>query len=191
KPTKSEADTYLLNKKLHEGYLDGLLCKGYLDELLSVNTRMVKNSDYDTDSTFFDNHQSCFLTGAKSEGYGITKNVHLDHFIAIDTGHVGRIIGNIYPLYSKLNLSKSNKNPFEWIEEAEVKDEICIDKWNSLIKYFAYCYGLTLKEYENFVYWCYDNPRRIADIERDVNKTSLELWRKRKRRFGLFNIWLS
>ncbi len=156
------------------------LTKGYLDELLFTNTRMVKNSDYETDSAFFNNYEYCFLTGIKSEGYGATKTVHLDHFIAIDTGHVGRIIGNLYPLSSKLNISKSNKNPFEWIKEDTVANQISPDKWNKLIGYFAHCYDLTVEQYKDFVYWCYANPRRIKDIEKDGDITSLELWKRSK-----------
>ncbi len=153
------------------------LIKGRLDKLLFVNTRMVINSDYETDSVFFNDYRYCFFTRIKTEGYGKEKTVHLDHFIANNTGHVGRIIGNIYPLNYRLNLSKRNKNPYEWIKEEAVSKQICTDKWNQLIKYFAHCYGLTSSEYKDFVYWCYDNPRRIKDIERDGNITSLELWR--------------
>jgi hypothetical protein len=171
-PLKKEADAYY-NYLYHES-----LTKGYLDELLLVNTRMVVNSNYETDSFFFNKYQFCFLTGIKCKGYGEKKVVHFDHFIAIDTGHVGRIIGNIYPVHSKLNLLKSNKNPFEWIKEEKICRKIPIDKWNELINYFAHCYGLTPEEYKDFVYWCYANPRRIKDIEKDGDKTSIELWRK-------------
>jgi hypothetical protein len=166
---KRQSDTDLYHKKL---------IKGYLDELLFINTRMTINSDFETDSSFFNNYQYCFLTGIKDEGASSEKTVHLDHFIANYTGHVGRIIGNIYPLHYRLNLSKSNKNPFEWIKEEAVKSQIRADKWDKLINYFAHCYGLTLDEYKDFVYWCYGNPRRIKDIERDGNITSLELWRR-------------
>lgn len=169
KTVQKEANTYLYHKKL---------MKGYLDELLFINTKSVVNSDYETDSKFFRNYEYCYLTGIKCEGSYDKKTVHLDHFIAIDTGHVGRIIGNIYPLQYQLNLSKSNKNPFEWINEEGINNKIPPLKWRNLIKYFAKCFGLTIDEYKNFVYWCYSNPRRIKDIEKDGNVPSIELWRK-------------
>lgn len=59
KIVKKEADTYLYNKKLS---------KGYLDELLFVNRVAAINSDYETDSKFFNNYECCYLTGVKSEG---------------------------------------------------------------------------------------------------------------------------
>ncbi len=154
------------------------IISGYLDELLLINAKTVINSDYETDSTFFNNYECCYFTGTKQHKSRGIVTVHLDHFIAKHTGHVGRIIGNTYPLYYKLNLSKSNKNPFEWINEKDINRTINADKWDQLINYFAQCYGLTLTEYKKFVYWCYDNPRKIEDIEKDGNCTSLELWRK-------------
>ncbi|MDD4153716.1 MAG: hypothetical protein PHD91_08385 [bacterium] len=173
KTIKKEADTYLYHKKL---------AKGYLDELLFINTRSVINSDYETDSAFFSNYEYCYLTGIKCEGSYDKKTVHFDHFIAIDTGHVGRIIGNIYPIFYQLNLLKSNKNPFEWIKEKEICNRISQERWNKLVNYFAKCFGLTLDEYKNFVYWCYSQPRRIKDIENDGNTPSIDLWRKDKRK---------
>jgi len=148
----------------------------YLEELLFENTRMVLNSNYQTDRAFFNSYESCFLTGRQWTPDAV--EIHRDHFIARNTGHVGGVIGNVLPMYYKLNMSKSNKNPFEWINERDVRNAVSADRWDELINYFAHCYGLTLNEYKNFVYWCYGNPRKIKDIKKDEDHTSLELWRK-------------
>jgi hypothetical protein len=101
--------------------------------------------------------------------------LHDDHFIALSTGHGGTYLANMIPLSSELNLSKSNRNPFEWINE--VGDKINYEKLANTVVMLAYLNELTVKEYIDFVYWCYDNPRSIESIT-DDNRDSLSYWRR-------------
>lgn len=104
-------------------------------------------------------------------------DIHLDHFIALDTGHGGTYKGNIVPLGAYLNISKSNINPFEWIKRQDVKKIVDMDKWNKLIAYLAKENNLSTKDYVEFVNWCYTNKRTNEELESNL-KTSLDLWKK-------------
>lgn len=114
---------------------------------------------------------ACALTGK-------TDDVHMEHFIPISTGHGGTYEGNVYPLDGSLNSSKRNKNPFEWIERPDIAALVPADRWNALIDYLAEKHGLTVDEYREFVYWCFDNPRTPEQAARDTKRgiTSLDLW---------------
>ncbi|MEL3959424.1 hypothetical protein NST17_19925 [Caldifermentibacillus hisashii] len=92
------------------------------------------------------------------------KNLHIDHFIALSTGHCGSYIGNLIPLSAELNISKRDENPFEWIKTRNDIDE---NKFNNVVKYLADLNGLNTNEYKEFVYWCYNNQRSIDDIKKD------------------------
>jgi hypothetical protein len=107
----------------------------------------------------------CPLTGSE--------DVHLDHFIALATGHGGTYEANLVPLSAELNLDKRDRNPFEWIK---TRDDIDMDRWNALVEYLAEANGLGVEEFRSFVCWCYDNPRDIETIKRD-KRSSLEIWR--------------
>lgn len=90
----------------------------------------------------------CALTGVKED-------VHLDHFIALDTGHGGTWAGNIIPLSGHLNLSKGAKNPFEWVKE---RGDIDLVRFWFVVDVLAAVNGLTREEYVLYVYCCYENP---------------------------------
>ncbi|MDH2882515.1 hypothetical protein [Bacillus cytotoxicus] len=107
---------------------------------------------------------ACALTGE-------TNNLHLDHFICVDTGHVGTIYGNVIPLLGSLNIGKRNKNPFEWIRDYPMHKE----KFHYIVSILSSILGLTIKEYRTFVYWCYENPRTVEELKSD-SRTSLEIW---------------
>lgn len=72
----------------------------------------------------------------------------LEHFIPLSWGFGGTTFENIVPMNEKINSSKGNKNPFEWIK---TRDDIDKKKWNKLIKYLAKINDLTVEEYKNFV----------------------------------------
>lgn len=148
----------------------------YMRLALSRNSRMNLNSNYEIDKAFFKDYEECFLTGLKSEGGFLEKTVQTDHFIALNTGHVGNTYGNLFPLAKGLNSSKANRNPFEWIKRDNVQRQIDMRKWLELINYFSYCFGLSVDEYKDFVYWCYEHPRTLEQIKKDGDKTSIELW---------------
>ncbi|MEY8748967.1 hypothetical protein [Alkalicoccobacillus gibsonii] len=51
----------------------------------------------------------CILSGA-------TSNLQLEHFIPLSWGVAGTTFENCYYIEERLNYSKGNRNPFEWIE---------------------------------------------------------------------------
>lgn len=108
------------------------------------------------------------------------RDTHLDHFIAISTGHGGTYVGNIVPLNRFLNQSKINKNPFEW---SSVLDNTQFERFNYVVSYLASVNCLTEAEFRTFVYWCYDNQRSIEQVEFDNERygckvSSIELLRE-------------
>lgn len=114
----------------------------------------------------------CELTGSE--------DVHYDHFIPLATGHGGTYMGNIVPLSAELNSSKKDLNPFEWIK---TRDDIPREKWDAMIEKLASLNSLTVDEFRDFVYWCFENKRTIHDIIRDnkANKgDSLTIWRSER-----------
>ncbi|WP_221930194.1 hypothetical protein [Melghirimyces algeriensis] len=105
-------------------------------------------------------------------------NISLDHFIALKTGHGGTVIGNVYPLCRLLNSSKGDMNPFEWVKRNGVRERIDIKRFNTLVEYLAEQNGLTVDEFRDFVYWAYENPRSLEEVQRDHRVNSIELWRQ-------------
>lgn len=114
-----------------------------------------------------DFNRCCALTGQKND-------VVLDHFIPVSWGHGGTYRGNVILLSAVLNKSKDNRNPFEWIKDSRVKSKVDIERWHKLIQYLSGLHGLTIEEYERYVYWCSDN-RRVAT--NPIKFTSLATWK--------------
>jgi hypothetical protein len=98
----------------------------------------------------------CALTGE-------TTNVHMDHVIPLSIGHGGSIYGNMIPLRADLNISKNNRNIFEWFEENKERFNLSQEKFDELIEYLAEINKMTVEEYRDYVYWCHDNPREVDD----------------------------
>lgn len=84
---------------------------------------------------------------------------HLDHFIALSTGHVGTVKQNMIPLSPSLNKSKHARNPFEWVKS---RDDINEEKFNQVVKYLANLNCLSVQEFTDFVYKCYENPMNAS-----------------------------
>lgn len=91
---------------------------------------------------------SCCLTG--------DPDIHLDHFIALSTGFGGTVYENMVPLSSKLNLSKSNKNPLDWFHENKERFNLDENKFNELIVYLSEINKLSVPEYINYINGCYN-----------------------------------
>lgn len=104
-------------------------------------------------------------------------NVICEHFIPVSWGHGGTYEGNVYLLNESLNMSKRDKNPFEWIKDKKVRKKINIRSWNKLIKYLAAKNKLTVEEFKKYIYWCENNKRDAVAVKNDNGKTSLELWK--------------
>lgn len=116
-----------------------------------------------------DFHNSCALTKH-------TFDLNMEHFIPVEWGHGGTYIGNVYPLYWSLNRSKSNTNPFVWIERGDVKSLVDWNKWDTLVSYLADQNNLTVDELKNFVFWCEKNKRNEKGINNDP-RSSIEVWK--------------
>lgn len=87
---------------------------------------------------------SCALSGDKEK-------ITMDHFIPISSGKGGTYDGNVYPITSKLNNSKNNRNPFEWFKEYGVLHGIRKEKWEQLVEYLASKHDMTNCEFEDYV----------------------------------------
>jgi hypothetical protein len=103
-------------------------------------------------------------------------NITLDHFIPLEWGHGGEYIGNIYFITKELNASKSNINPFKWINKISSREDICMIKWDQLIRDLAADNGLSVKDFRIYVNWCEKNKRSKEQLMAD-DCTSLELWK--------------
>lgn len=101
-------------------------------------------------------------------------NIVYEHFIPVSWGHGGTYKGNIYLLSNSMNLSKGDQNPFRWIRKVE--DKIIKGRWNKLVRRLAALNGLTIKEFEDYVYWCEKNKRTREDNLKD-NRLSIDQWR--------------
>lgn len=113
----------------------------------------------------------CALTGRR-------RKPSLDHWIALNTGHSGTIVGNVYPLNRDLNSSKGDVNPFEWIQREDIRERIDIKQFEMLVKYLAEQNGLSVDEFRDFTYWTYENPRSLEDVQRDRGVSSIDIWRR-------------
>jgi hypothetical protein len=102
----------------------------------------------------------------------LDEDVHFDHFIALSTGHGGTYLGNIIPLSARLNISKQDRNPFEW---AKMRNDIDLNRFKHVVQYLSELNGLTTFEYEEFVYWCYENTRTVEEVEKDCRE-SIQIW---------------
>lgn len=105
-----------------------------------------------------------------------SSDIHLDHFIPVAWGHGGHYIGNIIPLESTLNQSKSDKNPFEWIK---LREDIDKNKFNDLITHLAKLNNMDVEEFIEYTYWCEKN-KRIGEELIKSNKSSVELFKESK-----------
>jgi hypothetical protein len=93
----------------------------------------------------------CFITG--------DSNTHLDHVIPLAVGQGGTTYGNMIPLRADLNLSKNDKNIFEWFEANRQRFELSQERFDSGIAWLASANAMTVEEYRNHVYWCHENKR--------------------------------
>src|SRR5699024_2915067 len=100
----------------------------------------------------------CSITGEKED-------LHLDHVIPIAVGHGGTIYENMIPLRADLNLSKSDRNIFDWFADNRERFGLEQRKFDELIEYLADINNMTKKEYEEYVRWCHDNPRTLDEIK--------------------------
>ncbi|WP_163530988.1 HNH endonuclease [Halobacillus ihumii] len=116
----------------------------------------------------------CALTGDKVEG----NSNHLDHVIPLSIGHGGTYVGNCIPLRGDLNLSKNDRNLFEWFYENKERFNLSQERFDDLILYLAIHNNMTPEEYRDFVYWCFDSKRTVEQAAQD-KRLSSEIWKQR------------
>lgn len=108
------------------------------------------------ESTLLRFNNSCALSGRKED-------IHADHVIPISIGHGGTIHGNIIPLNSSINISKSNHNVFEWFDTNKERLKLTQSKFDAMIEYLAEVNGVSVADYRDHVYWCHDNPHDLLE----------------------------
>lgn len=99
-------------------------------------------------------NNKCCLTGEKA---------HLDHVIPLFIGHGGTIYENILPLSPVLNGSKQDKNIFEWAEMVHKVFGFTMERFTEVMCEIAERNDMTLDEYREYYYWCFDNPSTKAE----------------------------
>jgi hypothetical protein len=102
----------------------------------------------------------CALTGGSTD-------IHWDHVIPLAAGHGGTTYGNMIPLRSDLNLSKSDANIFEWFDANKERFNLSQGKFESLIEWLAEANGKTTEEYRTYVYECFDNSNEVGNYSND------------------------
>lgn len=103
----------------------------------------------------------CVLTGA-------TTDIHWDHVIPLATGRVGTTFGNMIPLRSELNMSKSDTNIFEWFAVNKVRFNLSQSKFDRLIAWLSEVNGMSTEEYRAYVYRCFDDSNEIGNCSKDT-----------------------
>jgi flagellar biosynthesis GTPase FlhF len=97
----------------------------------------------------------CALTGSS--------DIHLDHVIPLSIGHGGTTYGNMIPLRSDLNISKHDRNIFEWFDANRQRFNLEQERFDRLIEWLGKANGMTVEEYRDYVYECHANPNVISD----------------------------
>lgn len=116
-----------------------------------------------------DFNYSCVLSEHKDD-------LNMEHFIPVSWGHGGTYLGNVYPVHWRINRSKSDTNPFVWIERDDVKELVDMEKWIRLVNYLAKQNGLSVSKFYDFINWCESNKRDFSKIK-DGEQTSIEIWK--------------
>lgn len=101
-------------------------------------------------------NNSCALTRSDSPV--------LDHFVPLAWGHGGTHIGNVVPLDSRLNSSKGDANPFEWMKMSHISERVSPGAWDSLIQWLAVQNDMSIQDFTDYVYWCSENRRDLAEL---------------------------
>ncbi|WP_416312791.1 hypothetical protein [Rossellomorea sp. FS2] len=106
-------------------------------------------------------NNACALTGESTSR-------SWDHAIPLATGHGGTTYGNMYPLRLGLNISKHDRNIFEWFEANRQRFELSQDRFDSLIAWLASANAMSVEEYRDYVYQCHENPRTIDELKEEA-----------------------
>ena len=134
----------------------------YMNNYIARKKGLVNNLSENEWTSILDRfNNKCALTG------NATNNIHADHVIPASIGHGGTVYGNMIPLRADLNISKSNRNIFEWFYDNRERFGLSQRKFDELIEYLADINEMTVEEYRDYVYWCHDNPRTVDEIKQE------------------------
>ena len=86
----------------------------------------------------------------------------IDHVIPLASGEGGSIVENILPIASHLNNYKRDLNVFEWAEQYHEFLGFTMERFNEVIAEVAERNGMTLDEYKDYVYWCFENKKDVV-----------------------------
>jgi hypothetical protein len=92
---------------------------------------------------------------------------HWDHVVPISTGHGGTTYGNMIPLKEFFNISKKDRNIFEWFETNRQRFNLSQEKFDTLISWLADANEVSVDDYRDYVYWCHANPHSLEDLRND------------------------
>lgn len=147
--------------------------RGKVNKSLRKRNEMKRALPYPTDSSDFDLVQAeygyrCAVTGSKE--------YTIEHFIPISWGHGGSTINNIYPVSRKINMRKSAKNPFKFLEELRGAE---YRAFQEVIRRLASWNGMSYREFHKYVNWCENNKRTVEQVREDNKKglSSVDLWK--------------
>jgi hypothetical protein len=93
----------------------------------------------------------CALTGSPE--------YHFDHVIPISTGFGGTTKQNVIPLRPDLNMSKNDRNIFEWFPDVRERFDLSESKFDELIQYLATVNHMSIEEYQGYVYSCFTTTK--------------------------------
>jgi len=166
-------DNYHNNKEYFDEY--------YKRDYVVVNTKLTTMSKRAKQTNSFDNindaelkelldKERCFLTNS-------TKDITTDHVIPLSLGG-DNSIDNVILLKNTANISKRDRNIFEWYQKYGKKLGVNLERFNNTISYLATLNGLTVDEYRQFIEWAHSGGR---EEKKDPNIKLIDIWKKTKR----------
>lgn len=162
---KRKRERYLLNREAELARMRRWQRENPEKVALNVQRRRARKATLPNDLTeeqyrktleFFDN--KCALMGVDTD-------IQIEHAIPVSSGHGGTTFENCYPLAGYLNLSKGDRNIFEWFEANRKRFKLSQERFDRLIEWLGKANDMTVEEYRDYVYWCHDNP---VEIDEDV-----------------------
>lgn len=80
--------------------------------------------------------------------------IHMDHVIPVAWECGGTTIGNMLPIWQRINSSKSDGNIFDWYEQNGSRFDVKPELFREAIEYLAELNGMTYEQYRDYVYEC-------------------------------------
>lgn len=102
---------------------------------------------------------------ARFSGCALTGSLeyHFDHVIPLSTGFGGTTKQNVIPLRPDLNMSKNDRNIFEWFLDVRERFDLSGSKFDELIHYLADVNDMSVDEYRGYVYSCFTTTK-ISEV---------------------------